>query len=89
MLIVKKLCELWGRDGRAKKEALYIVAAMLLQECELSLGLHTFGYDADAQTVPHGDNSGSKGRIALISGDTSHKGLVNFQCVQGQPPKLT
>ncbi|PYV19341.1 MAG: hypothetical protein DMG21_01950 [Acidobacteria bacterium] len=54
--IVEKLYKLWSRHGRAEKVALHIIAAVFLQEGELSLSRYTFGHDPEAKPVRHGDD---------------------------------
>ena len=44
----------------------HIVAAFLLQECQLSLGLHPFGKDRSVQAVPERDNGADDGHGMMI-----------------------
>ena len=71
----------FGRQGTADEETLDLVAAVLLQELALSLGLDPFGDDAEVQAVGQVDRRGAERGVLRVELDAADEALVDLQDV--------
>lgn len=72
----------WGLRS-AKVPALGRIAAECEQEVSLGSGLHAFGDDGEAQTVPQGDDRGSDSGVFLVGGWPPDEGAIHPELVFG------
>src|SRR5437764_1075043 len=72
------------RQRRAEEEALDAIAALLLQELQLLLGLHPLGDDFEVEAVGHGDDGADDGGVAAVGGDVADERLVELERVDGE-----
>src|SRR5260370_34818627 len=60
------------------------VTAVLLEEVELFLRLHTFGDHTNVQSLAHRDHGRDDCSVASSTRDVLDEGLIDFQSVDGK-----
>ena len=80
--------ELGGGQGPAEEVALSFRAMLGLQKGPLLLGFDALGHHEVLEALPHANY---RAHECLVTGIGSHlvdKGLVDFQDINGEPPKI-
>ena len=82
--LVKTSALVRGGDGAAEVVALGFFAVVGLQEIQLGLGFHAFGYHAEFQALGHAEDGGDDGSFVRRGGDLADEGLIDFQRIDGK-----
>src|SRR3954447_13718850 len=82
----EKLRELLGRHRLAVQEALYLVAAVALEEVELPIGLGALRDHLERERVPERDDGGGEDAVLALRAraDGAHERAVDLQRIDRQ-----